>query len=120
MSGLLPLCGFCAENAVDALSAAIIARLLEESENLITTAHFYAMLAEERDEFEEADFWDEHSLDEQRYYNMVCWIYGSDPENFSDLLKEEGLGEDRADRCPGEYEQISTSWMTLLDPYLKE
>lgn len=108
------------EDAVDALSAVIISLLLEEPENLITTAHFYSMLADERDDFEEDDFWDEHSLDEQRYYNIVCWVYGSDPEEFKDLLEEEGLGENRAERCPAEYEQISSSWMTLLDPYLKD
>jgi hypothetical protein len=30
-------------------------------------------------------YWDSHSLEIQRFYNIVCLIYGSDPERFRDM-----------------------------------
>lgn len=62
---------------------------------------------------------DEHSLDMQRVYNLDCWIYGSDPVANNDLVTSGQLPEDRADGCPGEWEQLDKAWSTLLDPYLK-
>ena len=107
------------EDAVDALAAVMISLVLEEPENLIPSAHFYAMLADARTEIAEEEFWDEHALHEQRYYNLICWVYGSDPEKFADIIAAEGLGRDRADQCPAEYQQLAKSWLTLLTPFLK-
>ena len=108
------------EDAVDALSALIITIALEEPDNLLSAADFWWIMDEQRDELEESDFWDEHSLDIQRFYSIICWVYGSDPDKYADLVKEEELDEDRADRCIGEFEQLNDSWMTLLSPYLKQ
>lgn len=62
---------------------------------------------------------DEHSLNEQRVYNLDCWIYGSDPEANGDLVTSGQLPEDRANGCPAEWEQLDQAWSTLLDPYFK-
>ena len=64
---------------------------------------------------------DEHSLDKQRYYNILCWVYGSDPEKHSDLVGKgkEFLTQERAERCPAEYAKVESSWNVLLSPYLK-
>ncbi|HVG06609.1 MAG TPA: DUF4344 domain-containing metallopeptidase [Thermoanaerobaculia bacterium] len=75
---------------------------------------------EEEEEEEELAFWDEHSLDEQRFYNIVCWSYGKNPEGFQYLVDDETLPEGRAERCPAEYDRMSRSWDALLDPYVKE
>lgn len=76
--------------------------------------------AEEEAELEELPFWDEHSLNAQRSYNVSCIVYGSDPEKYADWVDEGWLPEDRADQCEAEYEQAVTSWETLLSPYRKE
>ena len=62
-------------------------------------------------------FWDEHSLNEQRVYDIACLVFGSDPEAFSGLVSPEFLPAERAQRCEAEYEQKSRAWSQLLGPY---
>jgi hypothetical protein len=60
---------------------------------------------------------DEHSLNLQRFYNVLCLVYGSDPATYAGIVDSFPDMADRADRCPGEYEQASTSWGRLLEPH---
>lgn len=62
-------------------------------------------------------FADEHSLDAQRYFNILCFVYGSDPENFSGVVESGSLPEARAARCPAESAKITRSWARLLLPH---
>jgi hypothetical protein len=57
-------------------------------------------------------FADEHSLDEQRFFNILCWTYGASPTNRQRLLS--AIPPARAARCPGEYQQLASSWSRLL------
>ncbi len=109
------------EDAVDDLATLL---LLSEGETGVDAAfsallHFAAM-ADQVEEVEELAFWDEHSLDAQRVYGVACLIYGSDPEGYDDMVGEDGLPEERAVRCPAEFEQKARSWDKLLGPYFKE
>lgn len=63
---------------------------------------------------------DEHSLSEQRFFNVLCWMYGADPASFSEFVTKGLLPENRAARCPGEYQQLVNSWGQLLAPYQKD
>lgn len=65
------------------------------------------------------DFSDEHSLNLQRFYNVLCLAYGENPEGNIDLVKSGFLSQDRANKCTSEYEKIANSWDTLLQPYVK-
>jgi hypothetical protein len=60
-----------------------------------------------------------HSLDKTRMYNLRCWVYGSDPESNGDLVGDGLLPRGRADLCEDEFTKMSSSWDTLLEPYLK-
>ncbi|HKC62094.1 MAG TPA: DUF4344 domain-containing metallopeptidase, partial [Pyrinomonadaceae bacterium] len=62
---------------------------------------------------------DEHSMDGQRFYNILCWIFGHNPEKYMWLVNNP-LPEQRAVRCPQEYTKLATAWLTLLKPYLKD
>jgi hypothetical protein len=64
-----------------------------------------------------APFWDEHSLDQQRFYNIVCLIYGSDPATYQVLVDKQFLPAARAQRCPQEFKSIKAAWDKLLAPY---
>lgn len=57
------------------------------------------------------DYWDVHSLDIQRYYNINCLVYGSNPEAFETWLEsaEIPLPYPRAWRCGGEYRRAARS-----------
>ena len=61
----------------------------------------------------------EHSLDEQRFYNTVCLAYGSNTQLFADFVTEGVLPKARAARCPWEWRRISRSWTRLLAPFAK-
>jgi hypothetical protein len=63
-------------------------------------------------------FSDEHAFDGQRYYNILCLVYGSDPRAYEALATSGALPEDRARRCPGEFKDISAAWQKLLSPHL--
>lgn len=69
-------------------------------------------------EASELPFEDEHSLDNQRYYNILCWVYGSDTESYDYLVKDEFIPEERAQQCEGEYVAMNNSFLTLLDKHI--
>jgi hypothetical protein len=60
---------------------------------------------------------DEHSFDEQRFYNTTCLAYGSDPQTFGELVTGGVIPKGRAARCPFEWKRISRSWLRLLAPF---
>lgn len=53
-----------------------------------------------------------HSSHEQRFWNILCWTYGSDTIAFSQL--RESLPATRATGCAEEYRAISARWTGLL------
>ena len=67
--------------------------------------------------FDETQLADEHSLGPVRLYNVMCWIYGSDPVKYSQLVDDGSLPEERAVRCPGEWDRMAKAWQRLLAPY---
>lgn len=105
------------EDVADQLSTVILVASGEEG-NALALDGAYAFIDESEGEVDETPYWDEHALNEQRFYNTVCLIYGSDPEGWDDLVGEDDLPEERAEQCPDEYTQISTSWNRLLKPFL--
>lgn len=66
-----------------------------------------------------SDMADEHLLKEQRFFNSLCMIYGSDPDKYSNILDKGYLPEARAVRCPTEYQKTAGSWSDLLAPWRK-
>jgi hypothetical protein len=62
-------------------------------------------------------FWDEHAFDAQRFYNIMCLIYGSNPQKYASFIGSGQLPIERAGRCPEEYSKISRAWNRLLQPY---
>jgi hypothetical protein len=66
------------------------------------------------------DFSDEHLLQEQRFYNSLCMIYGSNSEKYEYFVKDGYLPKDRAVRCPGEYQRTVDGWINLLEPWRKK
>ena len=88
--------------------------LLRQGDKGAQSAIYGVLALQGSTEFGESDYADEHSLGPQRYYNVACWIYGSDPEKYSGLVGGDGLPEARAARCPSEYAQMEKSWSRLL------
>lgn len=108
------------EDVVDQLSALVLVNLGEDGVRAaITGANFFYITSSQIDT-QYYPFWDEHALGQQRYYNILCWVYGSNPQEYNDFVGEYGLPMERAVRCQREYEKMSQFWDVTLDPYIKE
>jgi putative metallopeptidase DUF4344 len=64
-------------------------------------------------------FYDEHGLDAQRAYNIICLMVGSDPEAFADLADQANMPEGRQATCAGDYSNAVWSWNQVLKPHLR-
>lgn len=76
-------------------------------------------------EVDDLAFWDEHSLSPQRFFNILCWVYGSDVDAFGDELVKDEDGplhgkESRTGGCEREYSTIKRAWTKLLRRHLKD
>jgi hypothetical protein len=65
-------------------------------------------------------FYDEHGIDLQRAYNIVCLMVGSDPERFGKLAEQTGIPEERQATCQGDYSNASWSWDKVLEPHRRK
>jgi len=65
-------------------------------------------------------YYDEHGIDLQRAYNIVCLMVGSNPEKFSALAAETGMPEQRQGTCQGDYSNASWSWNRVLKSHLRK
>ena len=60
-------------------------------------------------------FWDAHSPSKERFYNILCWLYGSNPDANFWILERYPELESRY--CTSEYLQLENSWSELLEDY---
>jgi len=106
------------EDVADQMASIILTNLGEDGPKAaITGANFFYITSSQIGEGH--PFWDEHSLNQQRYYNILCWVYGSNPERFNYFVGTYGLPQERAERCQYEYEKMFEFWDATLAPYIK-
>jgi hypothetical protein len=110
------------EDAVDQLATVVLVEGTENGEQSVLDGarSFYLQEQQGGADLNNLPFWDEHSLGPQRFYNLLCWLYGHNEQKYRRLVEQGILPEDRAVRCPNEYNQISRSWRKLMDPHLKK
>ncbi len=107
------------EDAADTFAALRLIRVGSDfSHHVLTEAARGWFLADRRDQKsgDKVAFYDEHGLNQQRAYQIVCLMVGSDDEKFKDLAKETKLPEARQDSCAGDYSNAAYSWDLLLKP----
>jgi hypothetical protein len=106
------------EDAVDNFATVILLNYVDNGADIaISSADLFAFEDQDIETFDDLDFIDEHSLDIQRYFHMLCLIYGSDPDEYKSLLLEidDGSRQEREDTCIYEYESISRNWLRYLN-----
>lgn len=109
------------EDAADGLASILLIAFFNNGQEIaISAADLFDLESTDIEIFEEDDFWDEHSLDIQRYYSTLCHVYGSDPEQYAHIAQDTAFSEERAELCIEEYESLSQSWFALLAPYIKK
>lgn len=111
------------EDAVDQLAAILMLRFSaryespdEVIENLRLAANW--MLSRSTGAYNLDAYADEHALGEQRYFNLQCLIYGTDPAGFADMVDAGDLTVTRARGCPQETRRVTRAWLRLLLPHL--
>lgn len=108
------------EDASDSLANVLLLEMFNAGgEIVLSAADLFDLESTDRDSLEEADFWDEHSLDEQRYYSAVCAVYGHDPRQYQHIVEGGLLAPERAELCIDEYEKSVNDWMEVLGKYWK-
>ena len=108
------------EDAADSLATILLIEYFDDgTEIAISAADLFDLESENSVEIEEEDFWDEHSLDAQRFYSTACLVLASDPEKYTHLKIDVGFSEERAQLCIDEYESLLNGWIMLLQPHIK-
>src|ERR1043166_1621297 len=108
------------EDAADAFATLALIKMGSEfSHGVLTQAAKGWFLSAERDERQghRPAFYDEHGLDRQRAYQIVCLMIGSDPETFGELADLVKMPEERQETCQGDYSNASYSWDLVLKPH---
>ncbi len=103
------------EDAVDDLAALLLLEA-EQPRWAVDGALSMALLSQGR----KPSYFDEHSLGPQRFYNIVCIVFGSNPKKFMKLVDDKVLPAKRARRCPTEYQRKNKAWTGMLAPYVRK
>jgi hypothetical protein len=64
-------------------------------------------------------YYGEHSINQQRAYQIVCLMVGSDPAKFKGLADRIKMPQERQESCQKDYVKTSWSWDTALKPHLR-
>ena len=107
------------EDAADQFSTLVLMGQPDGARKAMQVAHTYKVLSQDS-LHDPPVYWDEHSLDAQRYYDTLCMIYGRDPKQNTKLMTSDRLPDERAEICEKDYQRIETAWKTLLKPYAKD
>jgi hypothetical protein len=116
---MIPLTGF-EEDTADGFAS--FYNVNEEgSDPVIAAAMLFDEIARQQGELTTEHFASDHAITQQRVYNFICLLDGSDPEKWQGPLVDEGyLPESRAPLCPMEWAQLNHGWWTVLEPHFTE
>jgi hypothetical protein len=109
------------EDAADNFSINLLAETEGINQAAIQGASFFQIFTKHETELKLQDLpvMDEHLLDAQRFYNIVCKLYGSDPVKYNFLLTEGYLENTKTQLCAKDYESMKRAWNRDLGPWLK-
>ena len=105
------------EDAADSFATITILQMNNEfSDRVLSEAAKGWFYADRRDQAENTPviFYDAHSLNRQRAYEVVCYMVGLDAERYAAVADETGLPEDRQSTCAGDFSNAEWSWEKVL------
>jgi len=110
------------EDAADSFATlAMLEEGTEFSVNILVQAARGWFLLDRRDRKlgEMPSFYDEHGLDQQRAYAIVCLMIGSNDEDFKVLADWVQMPQARQKTCRNDYGKAKYAWETALKTYLR-
>jgi len=110
------------EDAVDEFSAVLLTQAKEEGQfhykHLVAgVAEFFFLLHKYGGD---NPWWAEHTNPKVRMGNILCYLYGSSPEELHEIMKQLGMPERRLFLCRKDYPKKVKVWETMLKKYSKE
>ncbi|MCG3865242.1 hypothetical protein I3259_14200 [Photobacterium sp. Ph5] len=105
------------EDSVDNFATILLLNDIARGDEIaMNSADLFALEDLEIDSFDDADFVSEHSLDLQRYYNILCLVYGSNPNRYQRIFDELPVSERQLqkERCPEYFSVINQGWQHYL------
>ena len=108
------------EDAVDQLATILLLEQGPVGDSLAFGAVGWLSTNAQSRRLDDLAFADDHGLDQQRVFNLVCWIYGRDSTRYHQAIEDGWLPEQRRAKCPHEYRQMTGSWRRLLDPFRRQ
>jgi len=111
------------EDAADALATVVALKMGNSfADRVVVNAAKGWFLSDQRDRKQgiPSAFYDEHGLDLQRAYNIVCLMVGGAPEKFMALAQEVKLPKERQVTCKFDYSNAEWSWEEVLKPHKRK
>jgi hypothetical protein len=111
------------EDAADSLAALGALRMANAfADRVVVNAARGWFLGDQRDRKEgvATSYYDQHGMDLQRAYHIVCLLVGGQPEKFAPIANEVKLPAERQTTCRDDFKNASWSWETLLKPHLRK
>lgn len=106
------------EDAADQFATLWLIHGMPEGEEMVLNSAGSFKLFADLEKGQTKVYSDPHSLDEQRFYDTICLLYGHNPDKYEYLIKNGTLPMNRAFDCEEDYARINKSWQTLLAPHL--
>ncbi|MFM9904333.1 MAG: DUF4344 domain-containing metallopeptidase [Pyrinomonadaceae bacterium] len=106
------------EDAVDQLAMILMLDGSPEGQQSAFNASLLWEIASRSEKRADMLFWDEHSFSKTRFFDMICLVYGSNPEKNAGMVGPNKLPVERAERCETEYKRAERAWLRLIEPYI--
>jgi hypothetical protein len=108
------------EDAADSFAAIILIEFFENGEEILLSTSDIFKLYSDNHNLTQEDFIDEHRLDIQRFYDSMCYIYGSSPLKYKNLLSDLAYTQERKLLCKEDYIKNVNNWFLLLSNYFNK
>lgn len=107
------------EDVADQLATLLMIGSPPGENAIVSGANSFTGLSALQGNVSERRFWDEHSFNEQRSVNLLCWLLGSNTQKYAYLVSETGVHPQRARLCPDQFEKMQRGWSERLAPFFK-
>jgi hypothetical protein len=111
------------EDAADSLATIVAVKMTNSfADRVVVNAARGWFLSDQRDRKQgiPGAFYDEHGMDLQRAYYIVCLLVGGQPDKFKGLANEVQLPEERQSTCRDDFNNASWSWEQALNPHRRK
>ncbi len=117
----LPLTGL-EEDSADGFATFFTVNDKERGPNAaLGAAILFDQLARKQGTVTLEDLSSDHAVVQQRVYNFLCSVVGSDPQRLESSLVTDGyVPQSRALLCRKEWTQLNYGWWTILEPHLTD